>query len=99
MTKLDQVKKIVSEEKDILASKYNVARIGVFGSVVRGEETEDSDIDMLVDFSKPIDLIELVGLENYLSEKIGNKVEIATRKSLSRYIKDNILKEEQIIYG
>lgn len=99
MITLEKIKEVVTEEKDILAKKYNVARIGVFGSVVRGEDTDKSDIDLLVDFSEPIDLIELVGLENYLSEKLGKKVEIATRKYLSPYIKDNILSEEQTVYG
>lgn len=99
MTTLDQVKKVITEEKDTLTKKYNVARIGVFGSVVRGEDTKDSDIDLIVDFSEPIGLMDLVGLEFYLSDKIGKKVEIATRKSLSPYIKDKVFKQERIIYG
>ncbi len=99
MTKLDKVKKTISEEKAILTKRYNVKRIGVFGSVVRGDDTTKSDIDLLVDFSKPIGLFELVGLESYLTKKLGIKVEIASRKYLSPYIKNDILQEEQIIYG
>jgi uncharacterized protein len=99
MTTLDKVKKVISEEKDLLSKKYNVSRIGIFGSVVRGDDTANSDVDMLVDFSKPVGLLGLVDLESYLSEKIGKKVEIASRKYLSPYIKENILKDEQIIYG
>lgn len=99
MTKLDKVKKIITEEKNTLAKKYNVKRVGIFGSVARGEDTPKSDIDLLVDFSKPIGLFELVGLESYLTKKLGNRVEIASRKYLSTYIKNDILREEQIIYG
>ena len=99
MTTLDMVKKVVAEEKDTLIKKYNVARIGVFGSVVRGEDTKNSDIDLIVDFKKTIGLMDLVGLEFYLSDRIGKKVEIATRNSLSPYIKDKVLKQEKIIYG
>jgi len=99
MTTFDKVKNIVTEEKNVLAANYNVAGVSVFGSVARGEETDESDIDMLVDFHEPIGLFKLVALESYLTKKLGQKVEIATRKSLSPYIKDSILKEEQIIYA
>jgi len=60
MTKLDQVKQVLSQEKTTLSKKYNVKRIGVFGSVVRGDAHSKSDIDVLVDFSEPIGLFQFV---------------------------------------
>ena len=99
MTTLEKVKKVIAEEKEILTKKYNIERIGIFGSVVRGEDTDKSDVDLIVDFKKPIGLMDLVGLEFYLSDKIGRKVEVATRKSLSPYIQDRVFKQERTIYG
>ena len=98
MTTLNKVKEVLAEENKTLAGEYNVARIGVFGSVVRGEDTDDSDIDLLVDFSGPIGLFDLVGLEMYLSDRLGRRVEIATRKGLSRHIRDEIIKQEKTVY-
>jgi len=74
MTRLSQIKKIISEEKDTLIKNYKVKRIGVFGSVVRGEDTDKSDIDILVDFVDPVDFIEFLDLEEHLSKKLGKNV-------------------------
>lgn len=67
--------------------------MGLFGSYSRGEETEDSDIDLLVDFERPIDYFKLIDMEDYLKEKIGVEVEIVTRPALKDRIKNRILKE------
>lgn len=98
MTTLDKVKKVISDERKVLEQKYNISRVGIYGSVARGEDSPESDIDLLVDFTNPIGLFELVGLETYLSGKLGKKVEIATRKYLDPYIKNDILRDEQVIY-
>jgi len=96
MTTLDKVKKVISEEKETLAKKYNVSRIGVFGSVVRGEDNEKSDVDLLVDFSEPVDFIEFLDLEEHLKNKIDTKVDLVSRKALKPNIGKRIL--DEVIY-
>jgi predicted nucleotidyltransferase len=75
---------------------YGVERIGLFGSYVRNEQTESSDIDFLVEFSKEKKNIHnLVGLGDFLEKLFGKKVELVTKESLSKYIGPHILKEVQ----
>lgn len=71
-----------------------VTRSGVFGSYVRGEEKEDSDIDMLVDFPRGKGLFEFVGLEQELAEVLGKKVDLVTYNSLHPLLRDRILAEQ-----
>jgi len=78
----------VEIEKD-----FNVKEIGVFGSYIRGEERPDSDIDILVDFEKSIDLFRFLDLEEKLSMLFGRKVDLVSKKSLKPYIGEQILKE------
>jgi len=93
MNTMNLVTKTLSKEKDTLSKKYNVSEIGVFGSVVRGEDTKDSDIDILVSFSEPIGLFEFMGMENYLAKKLGKKVDLVSKKALKPNIGKRILSE------
>ncbi len=73
---------------------FGVERIGLFGSYVRDEQKENSDIDLLVEFSKgQKNIRNLVGLADYLEDSFGKKVELVTKESLSKYIGPHILKE------
>jgi len=74
-------------------------KILVFGSYVRGEATPESDIDIIADFEEGISLLDIVGFELELSEKLGIKVELLTEKSLSPYIVEDVLAEAKVIYG
>ncbi|MBP7998889.1 MAG: nucleotidyltransferase family protein [Chloroflexi bacterium] len=76
----------------------DVAMIGVFGSVARGEESEQSDIDLLVRFAKRKSLLALVKLERELSIALGKKVDLLTEAAISPYLRDHILDELQIVY-
>jgi Predicted nucleotidyltransferases len=67
--------------------------------MARGESRIDSDVDLLVTFSKPISLLQMVGLERELSTIIGRKVDLLTTKSVSRYLRNSILKESRQIYA
>lgn len=73
--------------------KYGIKKLGVFGSRARGTALPSSDIDILVSFSSPKSLIELVRIENELAKLLGKKVDLLTEKSLSPYLKVRILKE------
>ena len=82
-----------------LYNKYHVKTLRIFGSMARGESRMDSDVDLLVTFSKPISLLQMVGLERELSAIIGRKVDLLTTKSVSRYLRNSILKESRQIYA
>ena len=90
MGSLEQLKPKIVE----ILTKNDVARAGVFGSYARGEETEGSDIDILIEFKGRKNLFDLVGLEQDLENELNNKVDLVTYKSLSPYMRDDILKEE-----
>ena len=92
---LIEIRWILEKEKPFLAEKYGLKEIGVFGSYVRGEEREDSDLDILVEFEKPLrlDLIGFIELENYLNDKLGIKVDLAMKDGLKPRIGERILAE------
>lgn len=73
--------------------KYRVLEIGVFGSVVRGEQKRSSDIDVLVDFEEDADLFDLVGLGLFLEERLGTRVDVVPKKALRKELRDAVLKE------
>jgi len=95
MKTISEIKKILAEQKPYWANKYGVIVLGVFGSYVRGEQTTESDLDILVDLERPpkISLIGLVELEEKLSEMLGTKVELVIRKNLKKRIGRHILDE------
>ena len=67
--------------------------------MARNEATEASDIDLLVSFSRPVSLLQMVTLERELSDALGRKVDLLTEASLSPYLRDHILKERQLVYA
>ena len=75
-----------------------IKRVALFGSVVRGEEKPESDIDLLVAFREPIGLFALAGLRQELSEKLGRPVDLVTEGFLSRYIRPYVEQEKVILY-
>lgn len=68
-------------------AKYKIAKLGVFGSYARNNESTDSDLDILVQFDQKISLFEIIELELQLSEALGIKVDLVTDKSLSKHIR------------
>jgi len=76
-----------------LKQRYKVKEIGVFGSVVREEQRQASDIDVLVDFEDGADLFDLVGLGLFLEEKLGQKVDVVPKRALREEIRGAVLKE------
>lgn len=64
-----------SHEGDI-RQQYGITGLSVFGSVVRGEAREDSDVDILATFNQPVGLLKLIDAENYLSDLLGLKVDL-----------------------
>ena len=77
--------------------RYEVKKAAVFGSFVRGEQTEDSDIDILVEFKGEKSLLDLAGLKIELEDALNRKVDVLTYNSLHPLLKDRILKEQKVI--
>ncbi len=80
-----------------ILKKYGVKRAGIFGSVVRGEETEKSDIDILVEIEGRVSLLDFVGLKLELEEALGRNVDLGEYSTIKPIIKEQILSEEVAI--
>jgi uncharacterized protein len=95
MKTLDEIQQTLREQKRYLAEKFGVEIVGVFGSYVRQEQRPDSDLDLLIELDRPpkISLIGLVELEDYLSQLLGVKVDLAIKANLKKRIGMRILQE------
>lgn len=76
-----------------LAAQHGARNVRVFGSVARGEERNDSDLDLLIDMGEGRSLLDRVGLWQDLEELLGHKVHVVNAKSVHWYIRDHVLKE------
>ncbi len=94
----EEIKKIKIEIAPIL-KKHQVKKASVFGSYARGENTKNSDIDMLVELKRDKTMIDLINLEMDIEKKTKRKIDLITFKSINPLIKKNILKDEVKIYG
>ena len=80
-----------------ILQQYGVKRVGLFGSCVRGEMREDSDIDILVEIEKDISLLDFVGLKLEIEEKLGRKVDLVEYNAIKPLLRERILKEQIVI--
>ncbi len=82
MRTLDEIRSQLREVLPTLRERYNVDRLGICGSYVRDEQTEDSDLDLLVTFTETPGLIEFIGLKHYLEDALGMSVDLGTPEGL-----------------
>ena len=87
-----EVIKSIHQRKALL-EEYGVKSVDVFGSVARDEAKEGSDVDLLVDFEKPVSLFKFLRLKTKLEEALGCKVDMVTRAALKPQLRDRILGE------
>lgn len=92
----EEIEETLKRFKPMLREKFNVKEIGFFGSYVRGEESETSDVDVLVDFFEPIGW-EFIDFKEFLEEILGMEVDLVTVKALKPQLKEKILKE--VVYA
>lgn len=97
MKDLAYVKSVIAKHKKELGTMYSVKSIGVFGSVVRGEQKMGSDIDILVEFNKPVGFFKFLECEDYLGKKLGAKVDMVSKKALKPRIGKQVMKEVVIV--
>lgn len=96
MLSLDKIKHCLTIQKSILQNKYKINRVGIFGSYVRGEQKSESDLDILIDYEEAPSLFTLIEIENLLSELLGMKVDLVTRKGIKPKLRRYIL--EEVVY-
>ncbi len=95
---LEKIKEILFQQKSILEKKYAIKKIGVFGSYVRGEQNKQSDLDILVEFEKPMGFFKFLDLEEYISNITNLKVDLVSKKALKPRIGKYILEEVVFIW-
>jgi len=93
MLTLQDIKSKLKEIMPFLREKYNVDKIGIFGSFARGEQNEGSDVDILVEFIGSMTLFRFVDLKRFLEERLNIDVDLVTKNGLKPIIKDDILSE------
>jgi uncharacterized protein len=90
---LERILEILRQQIPVLAERYNVETLEVFGSYVRSEQKKDSDLDILVTFKEAPSLLTFIAIENYLSDLLGVKVDLVMKDSLKPKIGQQILRE------
>jgi uncharacterized protein len=83
----------IRELKPQIKMRYKAKKMEVFGSLVRGEGKENSDIDILVEFEEGADLFDLTGLAVFLEEELKQRVDIVPKRALREELREVILRE------
>lgn len=91
--RLVEAKAVLVKNLPHLQAHFPVASFSIFGSVARGEETPESDIDILVEFHQPVGLFEFAALRRELSELLGCRVDLVTESAIRREMRQNIMSE------
>jgi len=91
--KRDRVLQTLRKKNAELTTQFGVKSLLLFGSVARDEDTSSSDVDLLVEFNRPIGYFGLFALQEYLEELLGCSVDLGTTDSLKPYIKERIARE------
>jgi predicted nucleotidyltransferase len=96
--RLDEIKEKLAKHKEDLRARFKVKELGIFGSYVKEEQKEGSDLDVLVEFEEDakLSLLDVVGLELELSDLLGVKVDLVEKKTLKPYIGQRVL--EEVVY-
>jgi len=97
MSTLEEIKDIIQQHKEELKKDYGVKEIGIFGSYVRREQKNTSDVDILIELEKPVGFVKFLKLEKRISDLLGVRVDLVTKKALKPYIGQRILQEVQYV--
>ena len=97
MNSIDEIIQMIAETKEQLRSEFGVTEIGIFGSVVRGGQDADRDVDILVELERPIGFVKFARLEKRLSELLGMPVDLVTKKALKPHMGKRILEEVRYV--
>lgn len=87
---LDRFRAELRDALPEIAARYGVTQLGLFGSYVRGEQRADSDLDVLVEFAETPGLLRYIELEDYLTDRLGVRVDLALQESLKPKIGERV---------
>ena len=90
---LEEISLVLKRSLPEIKERYNVKSLGIFGSYVRKEAIESSDLDILVEFTRAPSLLEFIRMEDELNEKLGIKADLVVKKALKTHIGRRILAE------
>lgn len=95
--KRSEVLRILREQYKELSERYSIASLSLFGSMAKDEARADSDVDLLVEFSRPVGLFQFIELQQRLEALLGRKVDLGTPRSLKPRIKEHVLREAILV--
>ena len=90
---ITEIQKTIVEAKDEIRQRYRAEIKGIFGSYARGDFHADSDLDLLADFDEGANLLDLIGLQQFLEDKLGCKVDLVSSRSLRAELRTSVLDE------
>jgi len=90
---MQEIFSVLREIKPALKVEFKVNEIGIFGSVARGDQKAASDIDFLVDLDYGADLVDLIGLSQFLEERLRQRCDVVPRNALRPELRERILRE------
>jgi len=96
MLSASNIENILRNLKPVLSDKYEVERIGYFGSFARGDQNADSDIDILVEFRRPLGWA-FFDLQELLEKELQRKVDLVSTKALKEQLRDEILRQTRYV--
>jgi len=97
MKTCQEITEILVKNRKKIKNKYKVRKMGIFGSYVRGEQGEDRDLKILVEFEIPVSLLKLVNFENFLKDITGVNVYVVPESDIRPELRENILSEVHYI--
>ena len=96
MKNLAEIKAILGQVKALVKEKYHISELGIWGDYVKGEVKENSQVNILIDYTEPLSLLDLVDLEYYLSDLLKLKADVISKNGLKGKRRERILSE--VIY-
>lgn len=85
------------KHNNILAEQFGIKSLYLFGSTARDEARPDSDVDLLVEFNRPLGLFEFIELQQRLESILGCKVDLGTKRSLKQRIKEDVMRKAILV--
>ena len=85
------------KHNNIVAEQFGIKSLYLFGSTARDEARPDSDVDLLVEFNRPLGLFEFIELQQRLESILGCKVDLGTKRSLKQRIKEDVMREAILV--
>ena len=95
MKRIEEIKRIINKHRQELEGRFKVKSIAIFGSYVRGEQSPQSDIDILVEFKEPVGFL-FIHLADFLEEILGTKVDLLTPEAIKPNRRKYIM--EELVY-